>query len=57
MADPAPDPRRAALARLERRLERPMLALSLVWLALFVVEFTRGLTPALERVTWAIIEE
>jgi voltage-gated potassium channel len=31
-----------------------MLVLSVAWLALFVVEFTRGLTPALEVVGWVI---
>jgi voltage-gated potassium channel len=46
--------RRAALADLEEWLERPMLALGLLWLALVVVEFTRGLTPALEAVGTAI---
>jgi voltage-gated potassium channel len=42
------------LRALEAWLERPMLALSFAWLALFVVEFTRGLSPALERAGTAI---
>lgn len=42
------------LAALERWLERPMLVLSFAWLALFVVEFTRGLSPFLEGVGTAI---
>lgn len=37
-------------ARLVRALERPMLVLSAVWLALLVVEFTRGLTGWLQIV-------
>lgn len=40
--------RRATLADLEAWLERPMLVLGLVWLALLVLEFTRGLPWALE---------
>lgn len=40
----------AVLAGLESWLEKPMLALSFVWLALFVVEFTHGLSPFLEGV-------
>jgi voltage-gated potassium channel len=41
-------------ARLVRLLERPMLVLSAVWSVLIVIEFTRGLTPALARVSDAI---
>ena len=40
--------RRELLARLEDLLETPMLVLGFVWLALLVVEFTRGLSPILE---------
>ena len=35
-------------ARLERALDRPMLLLSVVWSALLVIEFTRGLSPWLQ---------
>ena len=52
--DPAPHDRLAALRELEAWLERPMLVLSFAWLALFVLEFTRGLSPFLEAVGWAI---
>lgn len=38
------------LQRLEDKLELPMVALGFVWLVLLVVEFVRGLTPALEAV-------
>lgn len=47
----------AVLAEFEAWLERPMLVLSFAWLALFVVEFTRGLSPVLEAVgtvIWAL---
>ena len=49
--------RRQLLTRLEGWLETPMLVLGIVWLALFVVEMTRGLTPLLETaglVIWII---
>jgi voltage-gated potassium channel len=49
-----PEDRWATLRELEAWLERPMLALSFAWLVLFVLEFTRGLSPALELVGWAI---
>ncbi|MCA1634343.1 MAG: potassium channel family protein [Acidobacteria bacterium] len=42
--------RRELLARLEDWLETPMLVLGFVWLALLILEFTRGLSPALEVV-------
>ncbi|HEU4595315.1 MAG TPA: hypothetical protein VFS10_09250, partial [Pyrinomonadaceae bacterium] len=42
--------RRELLARLEDWLETPMLVLGFVWLALLILEFTRGLSPALEAV-------
>lgn len=51
---PDADERWEALAALERWLERPMVVLSFVWLALFVLEFTRGLPPVLEGVATAI---
>ena len=38
------------LRRLERWLEGPMIALGFAWLALLIVEFTRGLSPLLEGV-------
>ena len=37
-------------ARLVRALDRPMLLLSVVWSALLVIEFTRGLSPWLQTV-------
>lgn len=42
------------LHELEEWLEKPMLVLSVAWLALVVVEFTRGLSPALETAGWVI---
>lgn len=42
------------LHQLEDWLERPMLALGFVWLALLVLEFTRGLSPAFELFGTAI---
>jgi voltage-gated potassium channel len=47
----------ALLHDLEDWLEWPMIALSLAWLALLVVELTRGLTPALElagSIIWGV---
>jgi voltage-gated potassium channel len=57
--DDAPEPaarerRWAVLRDLEDWLERPMLVLSFAWLGLFVLEFTRGLSPALEAAGYAI---
>ncbi|MCA1612660.1 MAG: potassium channel family protein [Acidobacteria bacterium] len=49
--------RRVLLARLEDWLETPMLVLGFVWLALLILEFTRGLTPPLEvagTVIWIV---
>lgn len=43
-----------ALRGLERWLERPMMVLGVAWLALLVVELTRGLTPLLEVATTVI---
>lgn len=45
------------LVQLERMLERPMIVLSLVWVALVALELARGLTRGLEiagYVVWAI---
>jgi voltage-gated potassium channel len=42
------------LHELEEWLEKPMLVLSVAWLALVVVEFTHGLSPALEVAGWVI---
>lgn len=42
------------LLRLERWLETPMLVLAAVWLVLLVLELTRGLSPARERLGTAI---
>ncbi len=59
-ASPAPEDapdhgeRLAALAGLESWLERPMQALGFVWLALLVLELTRGLSPTLTTVTTVI---
>ena len=44
----------AVLHDLEQWLEKPMFALGVAWLALLVVEFTVGLSPALEWATWII---
>jgi voltage-gated potassium channel len=49
--------RRELLARLEDWLETPMLVLGFVWLALLILEFTRGLTPLLEAtgtIIWVV---
>jgi voltage-gated potassium channel len=46
--------RRELLARLEYWLEAPMLALGFAWLALLIVEFTRGLPPFLEAASTLI---
>ena len=64
MTPPSPPPptdthaeRLHALHQLEEWLERPMLALSLVWLALLVLEMTRGPSPlreALAAVAWVV---
>lgn len=40
--------RREVLQQLEDWMETPMLVLSFAWLALFVIQLTRGLTPLLE---------
>lgn len=40
--------RREVLQQLEDWMETPMLVLGFAWLALFVIELTRGLTPLLE---------
>lgn len=48
------DDRWQALHDLEGWLDRPMIVLSLVWLALLVVELTRGLNPFLEGAGWVI---
>jgi voltage-gated potassium channel len=62
-SDPGPErplidaERRELLARLEGWLEMPMLVLGFVWLALLIVELTRGLTPLLETagtIIWLI---
>lgn len=45
-----PTARWRELARLERWLDKPMLALAVAWLALLVVELTRGLSPFFEGV-------
>jgi voltage-gated potassium channel len=42
------------LERIERWLDTPMFVLGLVWLALLVLEFARGLGPALTRLGTAI---
>lgn len=60
--DSAPPPRsplldaerRELLARLEDWLETPMLVLGFVWLALLVVELTRGISPGLEAASTVI---
>lgn len=42
------------LHRIEKWLETPMIVLGFIWLALLVVELTRGLNPALETAGTAI---
>jgi voltage-gated potassium channel len=42
------------LLRVEHWLDGPMIALGLLWLALLVIELTRGLSPFLERLSLAI---
>jgi voltage-gated potassium channel len=42
------------VGRLVRALERPMLVLSAVWIALMILEFTRGLPAGLARLSDAI---
>ncbi|MEO7436431.1 MAG: ion transporter [Candidatus Binatia bacterium] len=46
--------RRQLLDRLDAWLEMPMLALSLVWLLLFILEATGSLTPVFEAVGYGI---
>jgi voltage-gated potassium channel len=48
------DERESLLAQFHRRLELPMLILSFVWLALFIVEIIWGLSPLLEVAGYAI---
>ncbi|HSA54981.1 MAG TPA: ion transporter, partial [Gemmatimonadaceae bacterium] len=50
----APDERWQALHDLEEWLEGPMIVLSFIWLALLVLELTRGLPPLLEGLGWVI---
>ncbi|MEX0908269.1 MAG: potassium channel family protein [Gemmatimonadaceae bacterium] len=49
-----PGARWRELARLERWLDKPMLALAIVWLVLVVLELTTGLSPFMEGVGIAI---
>src|SRR5690349_19884615 len=46
--------RATLLMRIDRTLEGPMAFLGFVWLALLLVELTRGLTPALQFVSVVI---
>lgn len=46
--------RRELLTRLEDWMETPMLVLGFVWLALLVLEFTRGVSPGLEAASTCI---
>ena len=64
MADQTPErmpldaERGELLARLEDWLETPMLVLGFIWLALLILEFRRGLSPALEvavTVIWVVL--
>lgn len=52
--DDTPGTRWRELARLERWLDKPMLALAIIWLVLVVLELTTGLSPFLEAVGIAI---
>jgi len=56
-APPLERERRELLDQLEDWLETPMLVLGLAWLALLIVDLTRGLTPLLEGIStllWAL---
>lgn len=46
--------RESLVRRLEARLDAPLAVLGLIWLALLVVELTRGLSPFLARIGFAI---
>jgi voltage-gated potassium channel len=49
--------RESLLRRLDARLEMPMAMLGLAWLALLIVDLTRGLTPGLSQISgfiWAV---
>lgn len=46
--------RASLVRRLEVRLDAPLAVLGLVWLALLVVELTRGLSPFLAQIAFAI---
>lgn len=46
--------RGSLVRRLERRLDKPLAVLGLVWLLLLIVELTRGLTPFLTDLGYAI---
>jgi voltage-gated potassium channel len=48
------DERESLLAQFHERMEVPMLVLSFVWLALFIVEMIWGLSPLLEDAGYAI---
>jgi voltage-gated potassium channel len=52
--EPSESERWGTLFELEEWLEKPMFVLSFVWLALFILEFTRGLPTTLETLGWAI---
>jgi voltage-gated potassium channel len=47
---PIEEERRELLSRLEVWLETPMLVLGFVWLALLILELTRGISPLLESI-------
>lgn len=42
------------LQHIEELTDKPMLVLAFVWLALLILDFTRGLGPLLQIATWAI---
>lgn len=46
--------RGSLVRRLELRLDKPLAVLGLVWLVLLIVELTRGLTPFLQQLGYAI---
>ena len=48
------DERRSVLEKLQRGLEKPMIALAFIWLALFIVETLYGLGPVLTGAGFAI---
>ena len=51
---PVEEERRELLTNVDRLLERPLMFLGLVWLALIIADLASGLDPTLEALTYAI---